>query len=107
LRIKPISKRPRNSRQSVDERIEAADDEVTRIKQWLQGKEAERDAAERDAAEKEGRIRFEMKLHQLKLDANANPVPAIKNVDSHLKMTSHVNNVSKSAFFALRNVGNW
>ncbi|CAB4035486.1 Hypothetical predicted protein, partial [Paramuricea clavata] len=57
---------------SVDERIEAADDEVTRIKQRLQGKEAER-----DAAEKKGRIRFEMKLHQQKLDAN--PVPALKN----------------------------
>ncbi|CAB4040729.1 Hypothetical predicted protein, partial [Paramuricea clavata] len=56
---------------SVDERIEAADDEVTRIKQWLQGKEAER-----DAEEKEGRIRFEI-LHQLKVDSN--PVPALKN----------------------------
>ncbi|CAB4007131.1 Hypothetical predicted protein, partial [Paramuricea clavata] len=32
---------------SVDEKIEAADDEVMRIKQWLQGKEAERDAEER------------------------------------------------------------
>jgi hypothetical protein len=57
---------------SVDEKIEAADGEVTRIKQWLQGKEAER-----VAAEKEGRIQFEMKLHQLKLDSN--PAPALKN----------------------------
>ena len=46
-------------------KIEAADTEVARIKAWLDGKMADK------TAEREGRMQFEMKLHQLKLDSEA------------------------------------
>lgn len=51
---------------SVEEKVEAADIEVARIKQWLDGKTAEKEAAER-----EGKMQFEMKLHQLKLESQS------------------------------------
>ena len=51
---------------SVDEKVEAADIEVTRIKRWLQEKQAER-----DSAKNEGKMQFEMKLQKLKLDAKS------------------------------------
>ncbi|XP_028390985.1 uncharacterized protein LOC114515863 [Dendronephthya gigantea] len=51
---------------SVDEKIDAADIEVTRIKRWLQEKEAEK-----DTTEKKGKMQFEMELHKLKLEAQS------------------------------------
>lgn len=51
---------------SVEEKVEAADIEVARIKQWLDGKTAEKEAAER-----EGKMQFEMKLHQLRLESQS------------------------------------
>ena len=51
---------------SVDEKVEAADIKVTRIKRWLQEKEGER-----DTAKNEGKMQFEMKLQKLKLDAKS------------------------------------
>ena len=52
--------------ESIDTKIEVADTEVARMKAWLDGKMAEKETAER-----EGRMQFEMKLHQLKLDSEA------------------------------------
>ncbi len=52
--------------EAIDAKIEVADAEVTRIKTWLDEKMAEKETAER-----EGKIQFEMKLHQLKLESQA------------------------------------
>ena len=59
--------------ESIDTKIEAADSKVECIiKAWLDGKMTEKETAER-----EGRMQFEMKLHQMKLDSEA--VSAQKN----------------------------
>ena len=58
--------------ESIDTKIEAADSKVECIKAWLDGKMVEKETAER-----EGRMQFEMKLHQMKLDSEA--VSAQKN----------------------------
>ncbi len=52
--------------EAIDAKIEVADTEVTCIKTWLDEKMAEKETAER-----EGKIQFEMKLHQLKLESQA------------------------------------
>ena len=49
--------------EEIDKKIEAADAEV---KGWLEERKAEKEAAER-----EGKMQFELKLHQLKLDSQA------------------------------------
>ena len=53
---------------AVEEKVETADAEVTRIKRWLQENKAERKATENEL---HGRIQLEMKLHQLKLEAQS------------------------------------
>ena len=50
--------------ESIDTKMEAADSKVECIKAWLDGKMAEKETAER-----EGRMQFEMKLHQMKLQS--------------------------------------
>ena len=52
--------------EEIDKKIEAAHAEVARVKGWLEEKKAEKETAER-----EGKMQYELKLHQLKLDSQA------------------------------------
>ena len=61
---------------SVDEKVDVAAVEATRIKRQIQERKAET-----EARENEDKLQFEMKLHQLKLKEQSSTQTNVKNVE--------------------------